>query len=306
MRLVTTIAFPRAAPADFIALTKPRIVALVALTAAAGYALGLRTLAPGAWPASSMAATLWVLAHTMIGVALVAGGTSALNQVLERDVDALMRRTASRPLPAGRMSVGEASAFAWTISAAGVLHLALLVNGRTALLAALTLGSYVFAYTPLKRRSSLATLVGAVPGALPIVGGWSAAGAPLDARAGALFAILFLWQLPHVLALGWLLRADYARAGLRMLAVDDERGVASFRQAALTAAALVPASLVPVSLGMAGRFYFIAALVLSLALLALALDAARAPSPERARRLFLGTLAWLPALLIVLVMGAGR
>lgn len=302
---MTAHAFPRAAPADFLALTKPRIVALVATAAGAGYALGLRALAPGAYPASSPAATLWVLAHTLLGVALVAGGTSALNQVLERDVDARMRRTAGRPLPAGRMGVGEAAAFAWTISAAGVVHLALLVNGRTALLAAATLGSYVFAYTPLKRRTPLATLVGAVPGALPIVGGWTAAGAPLDVRAGALFAVLFLWQLPHVLALGWLLRADYARAGLRMPSVDDERGIASFRQAALTAAALLPASLAPVSLGMGGRLYFVAALLLSLGLLALALDAARDPSPARARRLFAGTLVWLPALLAVLVLGAG-
>lgn len=302
---MTARAFPRAAPADFLALTKPRIVALVALTAAAGYALGLRTLPPGAYPASSRAATLWVLAHTMLGVALVAGGTSALNQLLERDVDARMRRTAGRPLPAGRMGVGEAAAFAWSISAAGVLHLALLVDGRTALLAAATLGIYVFAYTPLKRRTPHATLVGAVPGALPIVGGWTAAGAPLDARAGALFAVLFLWQLPHVLALGWLLRDDYARAGLRMPSVDDEGGTASFRQAALTSAALLPASLAPVALGMAGHVYFLAALVLSLGLLALAVDAARAPSPARARRLFMGTLAWLPALLTVLVLGAG-
>ena len=298
------LALPRAAPADFLALTKPRIVALVALTAAAGYALGLRALPPGTWPAASTASTLWVLAHTMLGVALVAGGTSALNQVLERDVDARMRRTASRPLPAGRMGVGEAWAFAWTISAAGVLHLALLVNPLTAVLAAVTLGTYAFAYTPLKRRTHLATLVGAVPGALPIVGGWAASGAPLDARAGALFAVLFLWQLPHVLALGWLHRADYARAGLRMLSVDDERGVASFRQASLTAAALLPVSLAPVALGMAGRVYFVVALLLSLALLGLALDAARAPTPARARRLFLATLAWLPALLVVLVTGS--
>jgi heme o synthase len=301
---VLALAFPRAAPADFLALTKPRIVALVALTAAAGYALGLRAVPPGAWPASSGAATLWVLAHAMLGVALVAGGTSALNQVLERDVDARMRRTAGRPLPSGRMSAAEAAAFAWSISVAGVLHLALLVNLRTALLAAATLGLYVFAYTPLKRRTPLATLVGAVPGALPVVGGWTAAGAPLDARAGALFAVLFLWQLPHVLALGWLLRADYARAGLRMPSVDDESGVASFRQASLTAAALVPVSLAPVSLGMAGRLYFTAALVLSLGLLGLALHAARAPSAARARRLFLGTLAWLPLLLAVLVTGS--
>ena len=177
-------------------------------------------------------------------------------------------------------------------------------DARTALLALATLAVYVYAYTPLKRRTHLATLVGAVPGALPIVGGWSATGAPLDVRAAALFAILFLWQLPHVLALGWMHREDYARAGLRMLSVDDAFGGATFRQAALTSAALVPVSLVPTTLAMGGRLYFVAALALPGANVVLALDGVRAPTPARARRLFLATLAYLPALLGTLVAGS--
>jgi heme o synthase len=290
-----------ATPADLLALAKPRIVALVALTAAAGYALGVRALPPNAYPATSLAATLWVLAHATLGTALVAGGTSALNQLVERDLDALMRRTARRPLPAGRVTPREAAVFAWTAGALGVLELLLFVNATTALLAAATLVVYVYAYTPLKRRTHLATLVGAVPGALPILGGWTAAGAPLDARPAALFAIMFLWQIPHFLALGWLYREDYARAGMRMLSVDDDGGAVTFRQAALNAAALIPVSLVPASLAMAGRPYAVAALLLSVGLLLFALDGVRAPTPRRARRLFLATLVYLPVLLGALV-----
>jgi protoheme IX farnesyltransferase len=293
-------------PADLLALTKPRIVMLVAITAAAGYALGLRTLPLGQFPTSSSVATWWVLLHTVFGTALVAGGTSALNQVVERDVDALMHRTAKRPLPAGRLSARTGLYFAWTISVLGVVDLLLFVNATTALLAAATLLVYVYLYTPLKRRTPLATLVGAVPGALPIVGGWTASGAPLDARAAVLFAILFVWQLPHFLALSWIYRADYARAGLHMMSENDAAGRATFRQAALDAAALVPISLAPVLLSMAGWSYFVVALPLSVALLAVAVASARAPTPVRARRLFFGTLAYLPTLLGALVAGAIR
>lgn len=290
-------------PSDLLALTKPRILLLVSITAAAGYVLGLRTLPPGQFPASSLVASWWVLLHTVFGTALIAGGTSALNQVAEHDVDALMRRTAGRPLPAGRLSMRTAQLFAWTISVLGAAELLLFVNTTTALLAVATLVIYVFAYTPLKRVTPLSTLVGAIPGALPIVGGWTAAGAPIDARPATLFAILFLWQLPHFLALSWIHRDDYARAGLRMMSVNDQEGRATFRQAALDASALLPISLSPVLLAMAGWPYFFLALALSGTLLALALDGARAPTPARARRLFLGTLAYLPTLLGALVVG---
>jgi protoheme IX farnesyltransferase len=299
-----TRSFAAPAPSDLLALTKPRIVLLVALTAAAGYALGIHAIPAGQYPASSRAAMWWVLLHTMIGTSLVAGGTSALNMVVERDVDALMHRTARRPLPAGRLSPVVATVFAWSIGALGIAELLRFVNATTAMLAAVTLLVYVYLYTPLKRRTPLATLVGAIPGALPIVGGWTASGAPLDARAGVLFAILFLWQLPHVLALSWIHREDYARAGLRMMSLDDVEGRATFRQATLDATALLPISLAPALLAMAGPTYFAVALALSVALIGLAAAGARTPSRTRARRLFLATLAYLPLLLGALVAGA--
>ena len=293
------------APADYVALTKPRIVALVMLTVAAGFVVALPAAArvgfAGNAGTSPLSVQLWILVNLLIGTSLVAGGTNALNQIAERDVDAVMRRTCARPLPAGRLEPNAARWFAWTIAAAGVIQLAALVNVTTAVLAALTLVSYVFAYTPLKRRTSLSTLVGAVPGALPIVGGWTAAGAPLDGGASVLFGIMFLWQMPHFLALSWMYRADYARAGLRMLSIEDETGAMTFRQAALNAAALIPISLAPTLLGIAGRPYFVAAALLSGLLLALSIAAARAPSPKSARRLFLSTLVYLPVLLGVLV-----
>jgi heme o synthase len=267
------------------------------LTVAAGYLVAT----PATATPTGTAVWLAVLFHTLLGTALVAGGTNALNQVAERDVDALMNRTCGRPLPAGRLTPGTAAVFAWATAVVGLIELAAFVNAPTALLAAATLVSYVFVYTPLKRRTTLATLVGAIPGALPIVGGWAAAGAQLDVRAGALFGLMFLWQIPHFLALAWMYREDYARAGLRMLSVDDGSGGVTFRLAALTAAALLPVSLVPATLAMAGGVYFVTALALSGLLVALALDGARAPSPARARRLFLATLAYLPALLAVLV-----
>jgi len=293
------------APADYLALTKPRIVSLVVLTVAAGYAVGLPAAAAigfaGNAGTSPFGVQLWILLNTLSGTALVAGGTNALNQIAECDVDALMRRTQARPLPSGRLDPAAARWFAWSIAFLGVLQLAMLVNVTTATLAALTLVSYVFAYTPLKRRSSVSTLVGAVPGALPIVGGWTAAGAPLDGRAAILFGIMFLWQMPHFLALSWMYRADYARGGLRMLSVEDETGVMTFRQATLNATALLPISLAPTVLGMAGGTYFIVAALLSVMLLALSIAAARSPTPKSARRLFLGSLIYLPVVLIALV-----
>jgi protoheme IX farnesyltransferase len=304
---VTATAGTLAAPGDFLALTKPRIVALVLCTVAAGFVVALPTAARAAIGSgdgaglATLPVQLWILANTLLGTALVAGGTNALNQIAERDVDALMRRTRNRPLPAGRLEPGAARVFAWTIAILGVVELAMAVNLTTALLAALTLVSYVFAYTPLKRRTTLATLVGAVPGALPIVGGWTAAGAPIDAGAAVLFGILFLWQIPHFLALSWMYRADYARAGLRMLSIDDETGAVTFRQAALNAVGLFPISLTPTILMMSGRVYFFTAAALSLMLIVLSVAAARGPSPTSARRLFLATLAYLPLLLGVLV-----
>ncbi len=275
--------------ASYIELTKPRIVLLVMLTAGLGF-----------WLAGPPVDRPFLLFHLLLGTMLVAAGTNALNQVSERDVDAVMNRTRNRPLPSGRMSVGAATAFAWGTGAGGVLYLAMLVNALSAVLAALTLLSYVYIYTPLKRTTTLATLIGAVPGALPIVGGWAAARGTLGIEAAGLFAIMFLWQLPHFLALAWLYRDDYKRAGLRMLSVDDPDGRLTFAFAAVYAAALVPASLLPSAQGIAGTRYFAGALILSALFLALTLAAALRPTPVRARRLFHASLAYLPALLIML------
>jgi len=280
----SALAFPRAS--DFFALTKPRVVLLVLLTAAVGFYVG----AP-----SDVGMVLFV--HTLVGTALVAAGSSALNQVAESDVDALMVRTAQRPLPAGRLTRPASAAFAATLGAAGTGYLAAFVNPLTAGLAAATLGSYILLYTPLKRRTSLSTLVGAVPGALPILGGWTATGTGLDLPAWSLFGIMFLWQLPHFLALAWLYRADYARAGLRMLSVGDEDGRRTFGQALLYAAALVPVSLTPTVVGLAGPLYFGGALALGAWFAATAAVAARQRTTAAARRLFLVSITYLPGLL---------
>jgi protoheme IX farnesyltransferase len=280
---------PRAA--DFFALTKPRIVLLVMLTAAVGFYLA----APGD------VATL-LLVHTLVGTALVAAGSSALNQVAESEVDARMVRTAGRPLPAGRLTRPSSAAFAATLGALGTGYLAAFVNVLTAGLAVATLGSYILLYTPLKRRTSLSTLVGAVPGALPILGGWTATGAALDAPAWSLFGIMFLWQMPHFLALAWLYRDDYARAGLRMLSVGDEDGRRTFSQALLYAAALIPMSLLPTVVGLAGPFYFAGALGLGLWFAGTAAGGIRRRTTAAARRLFLVSIAYLPGLLGILTL----
>jgi heme o synthase len=244
---------------------------------------------------------LALLAHTLLGTALVAAGTNAFNQLGERDVDALMRRTAHRPLPSRRLSPRAAGLFAGAISVAGVVWLAVFVNATTAALAALTLGSYVGLYTPLKRRTSLNTLVGAVPGALPIVGGWTAAGGELGLAVTALFAILFLWQLPHFLALAWLYRDDYKNGGLVMLGVDDEDGSRTGRMALLYGTALLPVSLLPTLLGLTGTWYFFGALLLGAAYAACGMPLLWHGSPRQARRLFFASIVYLPALLTLMV-----
>jgi protoheme IX farnesyltransferase len=276
---------------EYLALTKPRIVALVLVTVAAGFYLG----APGGVSAA-------VLLHTLVGTALVAGGTNALNQVYEADVDARMRRTRNRPIPSGRLSRRAGSAFAWAVGVGGVLYLLVLVNLMVALLAAATLISYVFLYTPLKRRSPLATLVGAVPGALPVVGGWAAARGGLGSGAWILFALLFLWQLPHFLALAWIYRDDYASAGLKMAAQGDAMGHGTFRQATGYAAALFSVALLPAVAGMAGNLYALGALALSSWMVWAAASAAQHPSIPSARRLFRVSVAYLPGILLLMMV----
>ena len=275
--------------ADFIALTKPRITGLVLGTAAAGFYLAARgPVAPA------------LLAHALVGTALVASGTNALNQWWERDADALMQRTRRRPLPSGRLSPVAAFVFAWAIGLLGVGYLLWAVNAITALLAAATLLSYVFLYTPLKRRTPHSLLVGAVPGALPILGGWTAAGGALTPAAWALFGILFLWQLPHFLALAWMYRDDYRRGGFKVAGVRDADGRGTGRQSLGYAIALVALSLAPSWWGLTGAWYAAGALLLGLPLVGLAGRLALRPVPQSARRLFLGSVIYLPLLLILL------
>ena len=275
---------------DYLELTKPRITALVLATAAAGFLLGMATF------------DLALFLHAMAGVALVAAGTSAMNQVLERDVDSLMVRTRSRPLPAGRVETLPAAIFSGLLAAAGIAWLAGAVNPVTAALAAATFVSYDFVYTPLKRVNSLSTVVGAVPGALPILGGWTAATGQFGPGGWVLFGILFVWQLPHFLALAWLLRDDYGAAGLRMLSVGDAEGWKTRRQTVLYTVTLIPVSLMPSVLGLTGPLYFAAALLLGVAFLWTALRFGRKASAATARRLFRASILYLPLLMTILVL----
>ncbi len=275
--------------ADFVELTKPRITALVLVTAAVGYAVG---------GGAALSAINFIL--FMVGTALLCGGASALNQYLERDADARMTRTSRRPLPAGRLTPPDALAFGLTISAVGLVVLAG-VNLLTLALGAASLLSYVLAYTPLKRVTSLCTVVGAVPGALPPLMGWAAARGSLGPAGWGLFAILFLWQLPHFLAIGWLYREDYARGGFAMLAVTDRDGSSSGRQAALYATALLPVTLAAGLLAAAGKAYLWGALVLGVVFLACALAFLWNRSTGSARRLFLVSVLYLPLLLCLMV-----
>jgi protoheme IX farnesyltransferase len=276
---------------DYLELTKPRVTLMVVITMAFGFYLGAR------------GEMNWLLLfHAVIGTALVAGGTSALNQYFEREIDAKMLRTKNRPLPAGRLQPREALLFSLAISIAGIVHLMLAVNWLTALLAALTLMSYVFLYTPLKQKSSLSTVVGAIPGALPPLGGWTAARGELSLEGWVLFAILFLWQLPHFLAIAWIYREDYRRGGLPMLTVVDPDGDSAGRQIISNCLALLPVSLLPTILGMAGRLYFIGALALSLFFLGCGIAVMRHRTNADVRRLLRASLVYLPMLLALMAL----
>ena len=273
---------------DFVALTKPRLNSLVVVTTGVGY-LAART-----------GVDLPVLAHTTIGAAFVAGGAAALNQIAERDLDERMPRTRDRPLAAGRLQPAEAAGFALLLALAGLVQIAAGANVLAAALALATLVSYAAIYTPLKRRTHWAVLVGAVPGALPVVIGWAAA-APLTARAWSLFALVFVWQLPHFLALAWLYRDDFGRAGLPLLAVVDATGRRTARHLLVYSVLLAPVSVAPAWLGVAGAGYAAGAGLLAVGLLALAGRFAARPSTDRARVLFRATLVYLPLVWILLL-----
>ena len=279
--------------ADFLALTKPRLNFLVVATSAAGYYLG----------ASRASGSLDLLAMTeaVAGTALVAGGAAVLNQLYERDTDALMRRTRMRPLPDGRVTAGDARLFGLALSVAGLVLLALRTNALAAGLALATLVIYLIVYTPMKRRTSVATLVGAVPGALPPLIGWTASHGSVSMGGVALFAIVFLWQIPHFMAIAWLFRDDYAKAGFPMLSVIDPEGRRAGRQAVAYAGALLPVSIVPALVGISGGVYLGSALALSVVLLWLAARFALERNDRSARALFLGSIAYLPLLWIVMI-----
>ncbi len=272
-------------------LTKPGITRLVLVTTAAGFYLGSRG-----------GLDLTLLLHTLLGTGLVAAGTNALNQHWERDVDARMRRTCRRPLPSGRLPPRSALVFASTISVAGIVHLALTVNLRAALVVTLSLASYVFIYTPLKKRTTAATWVGAVPGALPILAGWVAADAPVGAAAWALFGILFLWQLPHFLSLAWIYRDDYQRGGLATLCSADPDGRRTGRQACVYTATLAMISALPWLLGLVGGFYLLAAVILGLGFFWFGISLALSCTERRAARLFRASIVYLPVLLVLMVI----
>ena len=275
--------------ADFAELAKPRITSLVLVTAAVGFAVG------GQGSIDWLAFLVF-----MVGTGLLCGGASALNQYLERDADALMERTRRRPIPGGRIRPEEGLVFGLALSAAGLAVLAF-VNPLTLALGAASLVSYVLAYTPLKRVTSLCTVVGAVPGALPPLMGWAASRGSLGAAGWGLFAILFLWQLPHFLAIGWLYRDDYARGGFPMLAVTDRDGASTGRQAVLYATALLPVTLAAGLLASAGAGYLWGGLVLGLGFLACAAAFAWKRTVGSARRLFLASVLYLPLLLGLMV-----
>jgi protoheme IX farnesyltransferase len=275
---------------DWLVLTKARITALVLVTAAAGYVLGA--------PNVDFRTLVWLL----VGVGLASGGAAALNQVYERDADARMTRTASRPVPAGRISPARGLAAGLLLSAGGVGWLAIGINALTGFLALLTIVLYIAVYTPLKPRTSLNTLVGAIPGAIPPVIGWTAATGSIGLGGWALFSILFLWQLPHFLAIAWLFRDDYARGGFPMLPVVDPAGGSTGRQATLYALALIPVSLTPTLLGLTGGVYFFGALALGVAFLACGLGMAMDRGQKGARRLLLASVTYLPILLALLVL----
>lgn len=275
----------------YIELAKPRILTLVLAAAAAGFCLA----APGP-------VALIPLVHTLLATALVAAGANALNQLLERETDARMHRTASRPLPTGRLEPSDALRFGVFCGSAGVLYLALALNALAAFVAAATLAGYIFVYTPLKMRTHLATLVGAVPGALPPLIGWAAASGTLNRASAAVFIILFLWQLPHFLAIAWIYRDDYARADMPLLTRVDANGAAAARQMVLYSAALLPASLLPTALGLSGTVYFGAALLLSVAYLAFSVWMAATMSLASARGLFRFSILHLLLLLGVMTI----
>jgi protoheme IX farnesyltransferase len=276
---------------DLAELVKARLTLLVLLTTAVGFYLG-----------SEPPIDFRMLFHTVFGTAAAAAGAAALNQWWERKADALMRRTRTRPIPAGRMRPLEALALGTGLSVFGVVYLAIVCNALSAALAAITITIYIFAYTPMKRASTANTVVGAIPGAIPPMIGWAAARGDVGAGAWSLFAIVFLWQLPHFFAIAWMCREDYSRAGFRMISSDDSGGERSASQSVFFCILLLILAGVPAFLEIAGYIYLVIELLLSGLFVAVAMRFLRLRTPSSARLLFIASIAYLPLLLTALVL----
>jgi protoheme IX farnesyltransferase len=276
---------------DYYELTKPRMNFLVVITTMVGFYM------------AAHAGIDWLLLlHTLLGTAATAAGASVLNQFIERDIDKLMPRTSDRPLPSGRVAPIEALIYGVSLGLAGTTYLFVTVNALTALLGAITLGTYVLLYTPMKRWTTLNTVIGAVPGAIPPMMGFTAAQGALSAEALAVFGILFFWQMPHFLAIAIMYRDDYAAGGLKMLPVVDRDLSVTGRQIVLYAAALIPATLIPVQLHMAGAMYFTAAVLLGFAFLSFGVSCATSRTRPDARKLFFASIVYLPVLLAAMML----
>lgn len=288
---------------DYVALTKPRITWLILMSTGVGYFFGLKHdfIDALSFLKLNNGPDWWLLLNTLVGTGLIASGTAALNQWYERDADTLMRRTSGRPLPAGKMTARRAMWFGIALAILGFVELALTVNRLAALLGAFTLGSYLFVYTPLKQRSHLSTVIGALPGAMPPLIGYAASHGSLTPEAWALFAILFIWQFPHFLAIAWMYREDYARAGIRMLPVVEPDGMSTRRQIILYASTLIPVSMFPVLLGMSGKIYLVGALILGGWFLYTGVRVALDLTNTRARHVLLASIVYLPAIYVLMV-----
>jgi protoheme IX farnesyltransferase len=289
---------------DYAELTKARITTLIVLTGWCGYFFGAHRLGVSSWS--------FGLFHALFGVALVSSGTAALNEVLESSVDARMRRTALRPLPSGRMTRSHAAAVGLALTLGGSAYLAIYSNVLTGLLVLLTAIVYLAAYTPLKKVSPVCTLVGAFPGAMPVVLGWTAASGKLEIGTLILFAIMFVWQFPHFLSIAWLYREDYAQGDIRMLPVVESDGKSTVWRILAYSGALIPVSILPVALGMSGRVYLVGAILMGAALFRVSmgmaypqLPATAAASKLSARRLLQATIIYLPALFALMMANSG-
>ncbi|HKA22559.1 MAG TPA: heme o synthase [Blastocatellia bacterium] len=272
-------------------LTKPRITFLVVLTAVAGFCMG-----------SNSGIDFLRLINMTIGIGLLSSGLSTLNQYMERELDRLMRRTKARPLPTGKLRPVEAAAFGVVLSIIATFYLAVFINQLSALLGIITFATYLFVYTPLKVKTTLSTVLGAFPGAMPPLIGWVAATGVVTLEAWILFAILFLWQFPHFLAIAWMYRDDYARAGIKMLPVVEPDGKVTAQQIISYTLLLIPVSLLPVVIGLAGSIYLVGAVVLGSGFLYFSARAALVRTAWQARKLLLASVIYLPILFGLMVL----